>query len=73
MAAAEPWLKSCATTSSSGGDKAMSILQKVVDVGREVGVGLDFRRAFGASTQDADRLMNLTYIYIYMASNRTLR
>ena len=44
-------------------DEAMAMLQKVVDVGLEVGVGFDFRRARGASTLDAHRLMKLTYIY----------
>jgi predicted DsbA family dithiol-disulfide isomerase len=41
----------------------MAMLQKVVDVGQEVGVGFNFRQARGASTLDAHRLMKLAYIY----------
>jgi predicted DsbA family dithiol-disulfide isomerase len=44
-------------------DEAMAMLQKVLDVGLEVGVGFNFQQARGASTLDAHRLMKLTYIY----------
>ena len=43
--------------------EAEAMLQKVVDVGREVGVGFDFRRARGASTFDAHRLLKWAHIY----------
>lgn len=44
-------------------DEAEAMLQKVVDVGREVGVEFNFRHARGASTLDAHRLMEWAYIY----------
>ena len=44
-------------------DEAEAMLQKVVDVGREVGVGFNFRHARGASTFDAHRLLKWAHIY----------
>ena len=44
-------------------DEAEAMLQKVVDVGREVGVGFNFRQARGASTFDAHRLLKWAHIY----------
>ena len=44
-------------------DEAVAMLQKVVDIGSEVGVGFNFRQARGASTRDAHRLMMWAHIY----------
>ena len=44
-------------------EEAEAMLQKVVDAGREVGVGFNFRTARGASTFDAHRLMEWAHIY----------
>lgn len=48
---------------SIGEDEAVAMLQKVVNVGREAGVGFNFRQAQGASTRDAHRLMMWAHIY----------
>lgn len=44
-------------------EEAEAMLQKVVDAGRAVGVGFNFRTARGASTFDAHRLLKFSHIY----------
>lgn len=42
---------------------AEALLQRVVDAGREIGVGFNFRTARGASTFDAHRLLAWAHTY----------
>jgi len=44
-------------------EEAEAMLQKVVDAGRNIGVGFNFRTARGASTFDAHRLLKFSHIY----------
>ena len=43
--------------------EAESMLQKVVDAGRDIGVGFNFHTARGASTLDTHRLLKYSHIY----------